>query len=105
MVLRDAGPRRSELLGMRLEDLDFEYDVVRVVGKGGRPGDGALLGGGDTAETTYQLETDGRIRRLVIDHWDNPNNRGVLAWHRFGGKITGYRTFEGLTIPSEGRLG
>jgi site-specific recombinase XerD len=36
MVLLDAGPRRAELLGMRLEDLDFEYDVVRVVGKGGR---------------------------------------------------------------------
>ena len=28
MVLLDAGPRRAELLGMRLEDLDFEYDVV-----------------------------------------------------------------------------
>jgi site-specific recombinase XerD len=36
MVLLDAGPRRSELLGMRLDDLNFEYDVVRVVGKGGR---------------------------------------------------------------------
>jgi site-specific recombinase XerD len=36
MVLLDAGPRRAELLGMRQEDLDFEYDVVRVVGKGGR---------------------------------------------------------------------
>jgi integrase len=36
MVLLDAGPRRAELLGMRLEDLDFEYDVVHVVGKGGR---------------------------------------------------------------------
>jgi site-specific recombinase XerD len=35
-VLLDAGPRRAELLGMRLEDLDFEYDVVRVIGKGGR---------------------------------------------------------------------
>jgi integrase len=31
-----AGPRRAELLGMRLEDLNFEYDVVRVFGKGGR---------------------------------------------------------------------
>jgi site-specific recombinase XerC len=38
MVLLDAGPRRAELLGMRLEDLDFEYDVVRVVGKGGGSG-------------------------------------------------------------------
>jgi site-specific recombinase XerD len=36
MTLLDAGPRRAELLGMRLEDLNFEYDVVRVVGKGGR---------------------------------------------------------------------
>ncbi len=36
MVLLDAGPRRAELLGMRLEDLDFEHDVVRVIGKGGR---------------------------------------------------------------------
>jgi site-specific recombinase XerC len=36
MVLLDAGPCRAELLGMRLEDLDFEYGVVRVVGKGGR---------------------------------------------------------------------
>jgi site-specific recombinase XerD len=36
MMLLDAGPRRSELLGMRLDDLNFEYDVVRVIGKGGR---------------------------------------------------------------------
>src|SRR6266498_2638309 len=36
MVLLDAGPRRAELLGMRVEDLDFEYDVVRVIGKGRR---------------------------------------------------------------------
>jgi site-specific recombinase XerD len=36
MMLLDAGPRRAALLGMRLEDLNFEYDVVRVLGKGGR---------------------------------------------------------------------
>jgi integrase len=36
MTLLDAGPRRAELLGMRLQDLNFEYDVVRVVGKGAR---------------------------------------------------------------------
>jgi len=36
MMLLDAGPRRAELLGMRLEDVSFEYDVVRVLGKGGR---------------------------------------------------------------------
>ena len=36
MLLLDAGLRRAELLGMRVDDLNFEYDVVRVVGKGGR---------------------------------------------------------------------
>jgi site-specific recombinase XerD len=36
MTLLDAGPRRAELLGMCVEDLNFEYDVVRVLGKGGR---------------------------------------------------------------------
>jgi hypothetical protein len=41
MVLLDAGPRRSELLGMRLGDLDFEYDVVR--GRQGRAGAGAAV--------------------------------------------------------------
>jgi site-specific recombinase XerD len=36
MMLLDAGPRRAELLGMNVGDLNFESDVVRVVGKGGR---------------------------------------------------------------------
>jgi site-specific recombinase XerD len=33
MMLLDAGPRRSELLGMRLADIDAEYGVVIVRGK------------------------------------------------------------------------
>ena len=36
LLLVDAGPRRSELAGMRVDSIDFEYDVVRVLGKGGR---------------------------------------------------------------------
>ena len=35
-MLLDAGPRRSELLGMRLNDIDSEYGAVIVRGKGGR---------------------------------------------------------------------
>jgi hypothetical protein len=56
-------------------------------------------------EVTYQLEADGRIRSLVFDRWGDPENSGAFAWHRFGGELTGYRSFQGLTIPSEGRLG
>ena len=26
-------------------------------------------------------------------------------WHRFGGQITGYASFGGLTVPGAGRLG
>jgi integrase len=31
MLLVDAGPRRAELVGMCLDAVDFEYDVIRVV--------------------------------------------------------------------------
>jgi site-specific recombinase XerD len=66
MVLLDAGPRRSELLGMRLEDLNFEYDVVRVVGKGGR--ERALPFGRKTALALDRyLRTRARHRLAHLD--------------------------------------
>jgi hypothetical protein len=54
---------------------------------------------------TYRLAADGRIRSLVFDRWGDPDRNGTFGWHRFGGEITGYRSFQGLTIPSQGRLG
>jgi site-specific recombinase XerD len=36
LLLLDTGGRRAEIAGMRTSDLDFEYGVVLVVGKGGR---------------------------------------------------------------------
>ncbi len=36
LVLLDAGPRLAEVAGMRVEDIDFGYDVAIVLGKGGR---------------------------------------------------------------------
>jgi site-specific recombinase XerD len=36
LLLLDTGGRLAEVAGMRLGDLDFEYDVVIVTGKGGR---------------------------------------------------------------------
>jgi site-specific recombinase XerD len=36
MLLLDTGARREELVRMRVTDLDFELDVVQVLGKGGR---------------------------------------------------------------------
>jgi site-specific recombinase XerD len=36
MLLLDTGARREELVRMRVTDLDFELDVIQVLGKGGR---------------------------------------------------------------------
>jgi site-specific recombinase XerC len=36
MLLLDSGARRAELVGLCVEDLDFEHDVARVIGKGRR---------------------------------------------------------------------
>lgn len=36
-LLIDTGMRRSEIAGLRLEDLDLDYNVARVMGKGRRP--------------------------------------------------------------------
>jgi site-specific recombinase XerD len=66
MMLLDAGPRRAELLGMRVEDLNFEYDVVQVVGKGGR--ERALPFGRKTALALDRyLRTRSRHRLAHLD--------------------------------------
>jgi site-specific recombinase XerD len=36
-MLLDCGIRRSELMGIALDDLDFEQDLAMVMGKGSRP--------------------------------------------------------------------
>lgn len=46
-LLIDAGGRRTEIATLDVTDVDFEYDVVRVIRKGGRPG--ALPFGAQTA--------------------------------------------------------
>jgi hypothetical protein len=51
------------------------------------------------------LDEAGQIRSLVFDRWGDPDRTGSWAWHSFGGTITGYRTFAGSSIPSQGRLG
>jgi hypothetical protein len=56
-------------------------------------------------ELQLRLDAAGRIASLVFDRWGDPDNRGTFAQRRFGGEFTGYRSLQGLTIPSQGRLG
>jgi site-specific recombinase XerD len=66
MMLLDAGPRRSELLGMRLDDIDPEYGVVIVRGKGRRQR--ALPYGNKTAMALDRyLRTRSRHRLSHLD--------------------------------------
>jgi site-specific recombinase XerC len=36
MVLLEAGPRLAEVAGLRVKDIDFHYEIARVIGKGNR---------------------------------------------------------------------
>jgi site-specific recombinase XerD len=36
MLMIDSGARRAEIVGLRVEDVDFDYDVAWVLGKGRR---------------------------------------------------------------------
>jgi Family of unknown function (DUF6544) len=56
-------------------------------------------------EVQYQLDADGRVVSFVFERWGDPDNTGSWSWHPFGGEITGYATFDGVTIPSAGRVG
>jgi hypothetical protein len=56
-------------------------------------------------ELRCRLDGDGRIVSFVFDRWGDPDGGGAFAWHPFGGEVSGYRTFDGVTIPSAGRVG
>lgn len=60
----------------------------------------------DTAlDVHYTLGADGAVRDVVFQRWGDPDQTGTWAWHPFGGEFTGWWTFDGLTIPSSGRMG
>ena len=55
-------------------------------------------------ELHLRLSPSGRVSSLAFDRWGDPDGHG-FGWHRFGGQITGYASFGGLTVPAAGRLG
>jgi hypothetical protein len=66
----------------------------------------AAFGVGETpVELHLRIDQTGRIVSLAFDRWGDPDGGGRFGWHRFGGEITGYASFGGLTVPSAGRLG
>lgn len=60
---------------------------------------------GTRVDLNLTLDQNGGIQSLVFDRWGDPDQTGRWAWHPFGGVVTSQSTFDGLTIPSRGRLG
>jgi hypothetical protein len=52
-----------------------------------------------------RLDDGARPTSFVFDRWGDPDRTGTWGWHPFGGEVTEYRTFDGVTIPSGGRIG
>ena len=52
-----------------------------------------------------RLTDDGRVTSVVFDRWGDPDGTGRWGWHPFGGEFYQWRTFDGVTIPSAGRMG
>lgn len=60
---------------------------------------------GQPFSADYTIGDDGGVRSVVFDRWGDPDETGTWSVHPFGGEVTGYHTFEGLTIPSSGPMG
>jgi hypothetical protein len=48
---------------------------------------------------------DGRLRSVASERWGDPDSSGTWGPHPFGFEVTGYSTFDGISIPSAGRAG
>ncbi|SFO52613.1 Site-specific recombinase XerD [Pseudonocardia ammonioxydans] len=76
-VLLDTGIRASELAGIELDDLDFELDVVRVMGKG-RRGRAAPFG----------VKTGDALRRYLRSRAQHPHAAVSALWLGVRGPMT-----------------
>jgi hypothetical protein len=61
--------------------------------------------GDDELAVECRLDADSHVATTVFDRWGDPDGSGQWALYPFGGEVTGYATFDGLTIPSAGRFG
>jgi hypothetical protein len=61
--------------------------------------------GRHSAQVEFVLGADGRVRSVALDRWGDPDNSGTWGLHRFGFEATDHASFDGVSIPSEGRAG
>ena len=76
-LLLDTGIRAAELAGLELDDLDFDLDVVRVMGKG-RRGRAAPFG----------VRTGDALRRYLRSRAQHPRSELAAVWLGVRGPMT-----------------
>jgi len=59
----------------------------------------------ETIDVTYDLDEVGRVESIAFQRWGDPQRTGSFALHTFGGTMSDYRRFEGVTIPTRGSVG
>jgi hypothetical protein len=74
-------------------------------GRGVRSHHGSLPGGHRAGPAPHPSGRGRPAHVARVRPLGRPRPRGAWAWHPFGGEVTGHRTFDGVTIPSAGRIG
>lgn len=60
---------------------------------------------GATHDVIYHLDEHARPTRIALDRWGDPDRSGHWGWYPFGFDVTAHSTFDGITVPSAGRVG
>jgi hypothetical protein len=73
------------------------------------PGDRHVVASLSLDATPVELHLHLDVRalpvRLTFRRWGDPDETGTAGWHPFGGEVTSWARFGGVTLPSAGELG
>ena len=81
-------------------DVIVRVDAVTICGT-----DLHILKGDVPAVTDGRILGHSHIGSATFERWGDPDETGTWGPHPFGLDVTGDATFDGVTIPSAGRVG
>lgn len=74
-------------------------------GEHGSHAEALLRAHGEASHLDLELDERGAIRTLALPRWGDPDGGGAFHYETFGGHIDEERTFAGVTVPTQFRLG
>jgi hypothetical protein len=60
---------------------------------------------GYRVQVNCHISGDSHVRSIVFERWGDPDNTGTWGLYPCGCEVTDYATFDGVTVPSAGRVG